>query len=632
LVGQAADPKAIELSSEAKFRVGSAIVDPVSHEAAFNGSTERIQPQNLKVLIALAQNRGRVVTRDELVERCWSGRFVSEDVINRAISTLRQFAGRAGGFEIETVPRSGYRLVEAAKAKWKPRLAAAAIGAFMIVGVLAATREARRATDSTPGPLSFAVLPFQTGEADPATRAVAFAARDSVSHAFSQTRFALVQVAPDARGTPGADFLLSGAVSSTPAGINVTVQIEEAANHIVVYSHQFSSDRAGRWSLAETIGPQVAGSLGWMEPMLRADHRYPSNPQIVGDLFQQFDVEQVDWLSEYERTRRVAAAAPNSAVAQLALASSIASYLPAFPREQRADVLALGRIAEMRAESLAPDLGDAQAIWCLLHSRAEMVECDSRLRGALRRDPTSPWADYTLADRLKDAGRMEEALDLARHSLAADEFAPPKIGLTLRLLEATGQSDGAEELYRQARRWWPRSGIIIWDRVYGIIDRGDFDALQAFIRELARDKPVWGSDLELSFAPVPSLAAAVKSHDVGAARRLCPLDQPGSLRRDLCMLAYAKIGDSSDGVSLASRIFPDRVGRSHADEERTFLDAPSVTDADILTGSAAAPLRRDPRYVDVARGLGLFAYWRSGELPDFCRAPHAEPVCKSLKA
>src|SRR4051794_19650396 len=103
---------AIVLSSERPFTVGHARVDPSSREAEFEGGNERLQPQHLKVLIALTQRKGSVVTRDDLVELCWDARYVGDDVIHRSISMLRQFAQRAGGFEIETIPRAGYRLLE----------------------------------------------------------------------------------------------------------------------------------------------------------------------------------------------------------------------------------------------------------------------------------------------------------------------------------------------------------------------------------------------------------------------------------------------------------------------------------------------------------------------------------------
>lgn len=130
----------INLSSEAKFRVGAATVDPVAHEATYNGSPERIQPQNLKVLLALARKRELVVTRDELIDCCWDGRIVGDDVIHRAISTLRQFAARAGGFAIETVPRSGYRLTEASRRRFWPWIAAAAF-LFLCIGALLEMRK-----------------------------------------------------------------------------------------------------------------------------------------------------------------------------------------------------------------------------------------------------------------------------------------------------------------------------------------------------------------------------------------------------------------------------------------------------------------------------------------------------------
>ena len=143
----------IELAGEAAFRVGAATIDPVSRDASFEGGKERLQPQNVKVLIALSQKTGEAVRREELIERCWDGRIVGEDVINRSISTLRQFARRAGGFAIETVPRCGYRLIEApdSGAKIQARWLAAAGGAadsggggrLVCVGRAGARRQAR---------------------------------------------------------------------------------------------------------------------------------------------------------------------------------------------------------------------------------------------------------------------------------------------------------------------------------------------------------------------------------------------------------------------------------------------------------------------------------------------------------
>lgn len=65
----------------------------------------------MQVLIALASPSAEVVTRDELIARCWNGLAVSEDAIQRCIGRLRRLARDRGSFEIVTVPRVGYRLL-----------------------------------------------------------------------------------------------------------------------------------------------------------------------------------------------------------------------------------------------------------------------------------------------------------------------------------------------------------------------------------------------------------------------------------------------------------------------------------------------------------------------------------------
>lgn len=66
----------------------------------------------MQALVALAQAGGSVVSRDTLIERCWSGRIVGEDAINRFIAKVRMLADIAEppAFSVETVPRVGYVL------------------------------------------------------------------------------------------------------------------------------------------------------------------------------------------------------------------------------------------------------------------------------------------------------------------------------------------------------------------------------------------------------------------------------------------------------------------------------------------------------------------------------------------
>ena len=86
--------RSIDLAVEPCFHLGCARIDPEAHEYVIAGKSARIQPRALKVLIALHDKSGRVVSRDEIVDRCWNGRIVGDDVINRCISATAAIRDR----------------------------------------------------------------------------------------------------------------------------------------------------------------------------------------------------------------------------------------------------------------------------------------------------------------------------------------------------------------------------------------------------------------------------------------------------------------------------------------------------------------------------------------------------------
>lgn len=102
----------IDLAQCEDFHLGHVSVRPACRELVRNGHAEILEPKVMQVLVALGGVPGRVVSRQDLVETCWQGRFVGEDAINRVIAKLRRAAAGAGGgaFTIETVTRVGYRL------------------------------------------------------------------------------------------------------------------------------------------------------------------------------------------------------------------------------------------------------------------------------------------------------------------------------------------------------------------------------------------------------------------------------------------------------------------------------------------------------------------------------------------
>jgi DNA-binding winged helix-turn-helix (wHTH) protein len=76
-------------------------------------------PQAFKALLALIENSGRVVGRDELMIRVWPDTCFEEANLTQNVFTLRKVLGekKRECRYIETVPRRGYRFVASVREK-----------------------------------------------------------------------------------------------------------------------------------------------------------------------------------------------------------------------------------------------------------------------------------------------------------------------------------------------------------------------------------------------------------------------------------------------------------------------------------------------------------------------------------
>lgn len=101
----------VDLAHEPDFVLGRIEVRPSLRELAGDDWRETIDRRVMQVLVALARAKGKVVSRDDLIESCWDGVIVGDEAINRCISRLRKAAEASGNaFSIETLSRVGYRL------------------------------------------------------------------------------------------------------------------------------------------------------------------------------------------------------------------------------------------------------------------------------------------------------------------------------------------------------------------------------------------------------------------------------------------------------------------------------------------------------------------------------------------
>ncbi len=97
------------------LRFGVFELDRDAMELRRNGVPIRLQEQPLRVLAALVERPGEIVTRDELQERIWGKEtFVDfEQSLNKAVNRVREALNDEAGQPkyVETVPRRGYRFI-----------------------------------------------------------------------------------------------------------------------------------------------------------------------------------------------------------------------------------------------------------------------------------------------------------------------------------------------------------------------------------------------------------------------------------------------------------------------------------------------------------------------------------------
>src|SRR5512139_3313707 len=97
------------------FRFGDFELDLARVELRHGGQPCPVEPQVFALLALLVENRDRLVSRDELIEKIWDGRIVSDAAVASRIKSARQALGDDGTAQryIRTVHKQGFRFVAA---------------------------------------------------------------------------------------------------------------------------------------------------------------------------------------------------------------------------------------------------------------------------------------------------------------------------------------------------------------------------------------------------------------------------------------------------------------------------------------------------------------------------------------
>lgn len=95
------------------FVFGDCELDPARRELRRAGEAVHVEPQVFDVLVHLLRHRDRVISKDELIDKVWNGRVVSEATLTSRIGAARRAIGDSGGEQtyLQTIARRGFRFV-----------------------------------------------------------------------------------------------------------------------------------------------------------------------------------------------------------------------------------------------------------------------------------------------------------------------------------------------------------------------------------------------------------------------------------------------------------------------------------------------------------------------------------------
>jgi DNA-binding winged helix-turn-helix (wHTH) protein/tetratricopeptide (TPR) repeat protein len=260
------------------YRFDQFELDTEKVELRGDGGVIALEPQVFALLVFLLENRERVVSKDEIVDKIWDGRIVSDSAVSSRIKSARQALGDDGVSQrfIRTAHRVGFRFV-AEVVKAGPRAMVSDVRDPQAASPIeqASTLDTMRPT--------IAVLPFRlVGVAGPYAT-IADALPDELIGQLSRLRWLFVI----ARGSsfrfrnPVADlaqirsalnvrYCLSGVVEVRGEALTIAVELADTHDSGVIWGETFRIDVGGVHEVREEIVRAIINALELQIPLNEA--------------------------------------------------------------------------------------------------------------------------------------------------------------------------------------------------------------------------------------------------------------------------------------------------------------------------------------------------------------------------
>lgn len=205
--------------------------DPAQLELTnVSGMPVELRSQSLQVLRLLADEAGKVVTKDSLIDTVWGNTFVTDDSLVQCIADIRRAIGDRDHKMVQTLPRRGYRLTPGRATPHLPALAVPEIA----------------------GSRSIAVLPFTNLGDDREQTVFAEGLSEDLIARLSMVRALTVLAVPSQFAFGGdftraenaeadfePEFLIKGTVRRAGDLVRVTAQLVNSSSRAIILSRRY---------------------------------------------------------------------------------------------------------------------------------------------------------------------------------------------------------------------------------------------------------------------------------------------------------------------------------------------------------------------------------------------------------
>lgn len=247
-------------------------IDTASAELRGPGGAVPIEPKVYDMLVLLAENPGRLVTREEMIEQVWGGRIVSDSAVSTVLKNVRRAIGDDGVSQrfLKTVHGRGHRFTAEVEVL---RPASVAVAGEAVTPPVAAAG----------GQPTLAVLPFRAYGSDPRLETLADAIPAEIISALSRLRWLRVLARESCfrfraaavnleavKSVLGAGYALSGTLEVSGRRLSVGIDLTDTRTRAVLWSDRLAGNDDDVHEIRHQIVEEVISALDLQIPINEA--------------------------------------------------------------------------------------------------------------------------------------------------------------------------------------------------------------------------------------------------------------------------------------------------------------------------------------------------------------------------